>query len=172
FALVSAGTYDGVNFRRGAASSPTFYRELRPISENFEEETLRVNGLDRDRLLRFGELPEKAMTEAAAWVKQVAGSAKPVLVAYPMSFDWLWLYWYFVRYAKQGSPFSHSQCFDVKTAFAVKARLPISRAGRSKLPDALKATRVHTHNALDDAAEQAEIFANILEWEGLHGRDA
>ena len=26
-----------------------------------------------------------------------------------------------------------------------------------------------THNALDDALEQAEIFARVFEWEGLRG---
>jgi len=44
-----------------------------------------------------------------------------VLVAYPLSFDWTWLYWYFVSFSADGSPFNHSGCFDIKTAFAVKA---------------------------------------------------
>jgi hypothetical protein len=166
FALVAAGTFDGVKFRRPSENAASFYRELRPISDLYQREALDVNGMDRDRLLKEGELPEKVMTEAAAWVRQMAGNARPVLVAYPMSFDWLWLYWYLTRFAKQGSPFSHSQCFDIKTAFAVKARIPISRAGRSRLPETLRSMKRHTHQALDDAAEQAEIFANIFEWEG------
>ena len=169
FALVYAGHYDGNVFRRPADYSVTFYRELRPISDCFEPEALAVNGLDRDRLLREGGLPEKVMTDTAAWITQIAGDAKPVLVAYPMSFDWLWLYWYFTKFAKHGSPFSHSSCFDIKTAFAVKSGLPVSSAGRSRLPSHLKSSRKHTHNALDDAAEQAEIFANIVNWEGNRG---
>lgn len=111
------------------------------------------------------------MTEAGGWIRDIAGSAKPVLVAYPLSFDWAWLYWYFVRFGAQGSPFNHSLCFDVKTAFAVKARVPISEAGRSKLLPSLRPERKHTHNALDDAIEQAEIFSNIFKWEGKHGRN-
>jgi hypothetical protein len=169
FALVAAGTFDGIKFRRAPENAVSFYRELRPISDLYQREALAVNGIDRDRLLKEGDLPEQVMTEAAAWVRQMAGNARPVLVAYPMSFDWLWLYWYFTRFARQGSPFSHSQCFDIKTAFAVKARIPISRAGRSRLPEVLRSTKRHTHHALDDAAEQAEIFANILEWEGRNG---
>jgi hypothetical protein len=39
------------------------------------------------------------MTEACRWVKRVAGAAQPVLVAYPLSFDWSWLYWYFMRFS-------------------------------------------------------------------------
>ncbi|MGA2601867.1 MAG: 3'-5' exoribonuclease [Bryobacteraceae bacterium] len=170
FALVYAGSFDGTRFERPREYSRSLYKELRPISENFEPEALRVNGLDRGRLCSEGESPDRAMTEASDWVRENAGRARPVLVAYPLSFDWTWLYWYFVRYSTNGSPFDYSRCFDVKTALAVKARIPISEAGRSSLADALRGKRVHTHHALDDAIEQAEIFANIFEWEGVSGR--
>jgi hypothetical protein len=169
FALVYAGRYDGTTFERPSALDRTFYRELRPISDQFEPEALRVNGLDRERLCREGEAPELAMTSASKWIRSVAGAAQPVLVAYPLSFDWAWLYWYFVRFAEGGSPFDHSRCFDIKTAYAVKARMPIAGAGRSQLPPILRSDRVHTHHALDDAKEQAEIFANVMQWEGRRG---
>lgn len=169
FALVFAGTYDGQRFARPANYDCSFYRELKPISELYQEEALRVNGLDRDRLVRDGQGPELAMTDAAHWVRNVAGGRRPVLVAFPLSFDWTWLYWYFVRFGRDGSPFSHSGCFDLKTAFAVKAGRTISDAGRSKLPVELRSGRKHSHHALDDAIEQAEIFANIVEWGGNSG---
>jgi hypothetical protein len=92
-----------------------------------------------------------------------------VLIAYPLSFDWSWLYWYFTKFSDLGSPFSHSSCFDVKTAFSLKSGLPISASGRSKLFNHLRPQRIHSHHALEDAIEQAEIFANIFEWEGIHG---
>lgn len=169
FALVYAGEFDGERFVRPERLDRSFYRELRPISAEFEQEALDINKLDRNRLVGEGCDPALAMTEAAHWIKQIAGNAKPILVAYPLSFDWAWLYWYFVRFSKVGSPFNHSLCFDVKTAFAVKAKLPISQSGRSQLSSALKSGRRHTHNALDDAREQAEVFANIFEWSGRDG---
>src|SRR6202162_1346300 len=49
FALVYAGSFDGRHFQRPENYSQTLYRELRPISENFEPEALRINGLDRPR---------------------------------------------------------------------------------------------------------------------------
>ena len=164
FALVYAGRFDGKRFAQPAEYDQTFYRELKPISEEFEPEALKVNGLDRGRLFREGEDPAQAMTDAAAWVRRIAGGARPVLVAYPLSFDWTWLYWYFVRFSREGSPFNHSSCFDIKTAYAVKARLPIARAGRNTIDEALQSMRLHTHNALDDAIEQAEIFAKVFRW--------
>ncbi len=164
FALVYAGTFDGKTFKRPKNYDRVFYRELKPISELYETEALRINGLDRNKLSHNGCAPEAAMTEAYSWVCGLAGEAKPVLVAYPLSFDWTWLYWYFVRYSRNGSPFEYSRCFDIKTAIAVKTHVPISEAGRSRLQPDLMSKRVHTHHALDDAIEQAEIFANIFEW--------
>jgi len=167
--LVVAGTFDGRVFSRPPDYGQTFYREIRPISDQFQPDALLVNGLDRDRLLSEGSLPEKAMNEAAEWILNIAGVGRPILVAYPLSFDWSFLYWYFVRFSADGSPFNHSQCFDIKTAFAVKAHIPIASAGRSRLIPSLRPDGAHTHNALDDAIEQAQVFANLFEWKGNHG---
>jgi hypothetical protein len=170
FAIVYAGSFDGRKFRRPENYDRIFYRELKPISDSFQKEALNVNGLDRARLCIEGLAPETAMTEAFHWVNANTGGAKPVLVAYPLSFDWTWLYWYFIQFCKAGSPFDYSRCFDIKTAVAVKAGIPISEAGRSRLDASLSSKRQHTHHAVDDAIEQAEIFANIFEWAGVHER--
>lgn len=164
FALVVAGRYDGHRFERPARLDETYEVELCPISSEYEPDALRVNGLDRDRLIREGSDPIVAMKSAAAWVRERAGNGTPVLVAYPLSFDWTWLYWYFVRFAGD-SPFRHSRCFDLKTAFAVKSGRPLSASGRESLPAELRSDHPHTHRAIDDAIEQAEIFANVFEWE-------
>jgi hypothetical protein len=104
FALVFAGTFDGVRFTPPQNYQQSFYRELRPISADFQVEALRVNGLDRDRLLIEGERPEAAMTEAARWIRGMVGQGKPILVAYPLSFDWSWLYWYFTKFSARVLP--------------------------------------------------------------------
>lgn len=164
FAIVYAGHFDGTVFQRPESYTQTCYTEMCPISNEFDTEAMEVNGLDRNRLINEGVKPVDAMTEAAKWVRKIAGSAVPILVAYPLSFNWLWLYWYFVRFSREGSPFSYSGCYDVKTAFAVKSGRPVTQSGRSSLCTELQSKRVHTHHALDDAKEQAEIFANIFEW--------
>lgn len=170
FALVYAGRYDGATFERSTfAKREIFYCELRPISDEFQVEALEVNGLDRERLKVEGASPSDAMRSASDFVRKVTGErGRPVLVAYPVSFDWTWLYWYFVKFCGE-SPFRHSDCFDLKTAYAVKAREPIARSGRTRILRELRSDRPHSHNALDDAFEQAEIFANLFEWGGLPG---
>ncbi|WP_210243333.1 exonuclease [Mesorhizobium sp. B2-3-15] len=169
FAIVYAGKYDGERFERPSEYNQVFYRELSPISTEFQAEALNVNGLDRDDLVLNGSDPIHSMTEAFEWIKIISGDSYPVLVAYPLSFDWNWLYWYFMRFGRYGSPFDYSRCFDIKTAFAVKSAIPIAEAGRSHLPINLASTKKHTHHAIDDAIEQAEIFANVFEWEGING---
>jgi hypothetical protein len=166
FGLVVAGRFDGETFERLDPAACRFYRELRPISDAYDPETLEVSGLDRRRLVRDGVGPDEAMTDAASWVRETAGAGTPVLVAYPLAFDWSWLYWYFEAFSRSGSPFGFSNCLDIKTAFALRAQRPIARAGRSKLPPEVQASRPHSHHALDDAMEQAEIFANVIEWKG------
>jgi hypothetical protein len=164
FALVYAGTYDGAAYEKPTDWRTRFHAELRPISDEFQADALAVNRLDREHLKRHGEDPASAMTRAADWVRQIAGGRRPILVAYPLSFDWTWLYWYFVRFSRVGSPFNHSACYDMKTAYAVKAHRSIASSGRDQLLPQLRSSHEHTHHPVDDAIEQAEIFAALYDW--------
>ena len=155
----------GGGFTPADPTERTFYRELRPISDSYVPEALAVSGLDRDALCREGADPAAAMTELTDWVTAAAGAGKPIMTAYPAPFDWLFLYWYLIRFTGH-SVFGHSGCFDVKTAYAVKAGVPIGRVGKGAMPRHLHSTRPHTHHALDDAIEQADLFANVLRWSG------
>jgi hypothetical protein len=164
FGLSAVGKYDGEEFERWAGEDRTFYRELRPISEDFQQEALDVNGLDRERLKREGSDPAQAMTEAAKWVREMCPECRPVLVAYPVAFDWAFLYWYFERFAPVGSPFGHSSCLDIRTLYQAVAGTVFDQSGKAAMPDFLQPRAPHTHNALDDALEQGELFSNLLNW--------
>lgn len=164
FGLTVVGSYAGDRLRRVEAGSATFYRELRPISDEFEQEALDVNGLDRNELSISGTDPATAMDEAAAWVLEVANGRRPVLVAYPVAFDWSFLYWYFERFAAGGSPFGFSSCLDIRTLYQAAAGTVHDASGKRSMPSGLLPTVPHTHNALDDALEQGELFANVFEW--------
>src|SRR6266478_6033511 len=113
FAIVYAGSFDGQRSQRPKSYDRAIYKELRPISSQFQEDSLKVKGLYR----------------------------------------------YFIRFFAEGSPFGYSRCFDIKTALSVKGRIPICRAGRARLDPSLGSNRAHSHHAIGDAIEQAEIFA-------------
>lgn len=163
FGFVLAGTFDGVTFAPADLDAPVvFYRELQPISDDFLPAALEISGLDRDRLVADGADPRHAMQAARDWVLEVAGHRRPVLVAYPLSFDWMYLHWYFTRFVEAGSPFSYSQCLDVKTMIATTFGATVDRANKHSLPPELQSARPHTHHAIDDAIEQADLFAKVF----------
>jgi hypothetical protein len=164
FGLVVAATFDGETFAP-RVEGETFYRELKPIGEHYLPEAIAASGLDRDELLRAGAEPAQAMRDAVSWVESVAAGARPVLVGYPVVFDWMFLHWYFVAFCGE-SPFGFSGALDMKTMYQQKAHVPLEVAGRNDLPAELRAARPHTHNALDDAREQGEIFNKLFLWEG------
>ncbi|HEX5556379.1 MAG TPA: 3'-5' exoribonuclease [Gaiellales bacterium] len=164
FGLAIAATFDGATFApRGEGE--TFYRELKPIGDEHVPEAVAASGLDRAELARTGSEPAQALAAAAAWVESVAEGARPVLVGYPVVFDWMFLHWYFVAFCGE-SPFGFSGALDMKTIYQQKAGVQLDAAGRNDLPAELRAARPHTHNALDDAREQAEIFNKLFVWEG------
>lgn len=165
FGLAVTATFNGTTFAPRDPAAATFYRELRPIGEEWLPEAVGASGLDRDALAREGADPQAAMAAAADWVASVSAGAHPVLVGYPVVFDWMFLHWYFVAFAGD-SPFGFSGALDIKTIYQQKAGVTLDEAGRADLPPALRASRPHTHNALDDAVEQAEIFQKLFVWEG------
>jgi hypothetical protein len=166
FGLVVAGRFDGKQFETLLDRPDTFYRELKPISDSFVPEAVAVSSLDRARLSGEGAEPREAMTDARRWVLERAGNDRPVLTGFPLIFDWLFSYWYFERFAVGGSPFDHSAGLDMKTMYQQKAGVTTSESGLRDLPDVLQPAQPHTHNALEDALRQAEIFARLFEWHG------
>lgn len=161
-----AGVQDAAGFTAADPEERTFYRELRPIGEEFVPEALAVSGLDRARLAAEGAEPAVALAEFAAWVREVSAGAQPVVCGYPASYDWTFLYWYLIRFTGS-SPFGHSGCLDMKTLYATKARLPLRAVAKGTMPRELLSRRRHTHHALDDAIEQAELLANLMKWPGV-----
>ncbi|WP_228973552.1 exonuclease [Streptomyces sp. DH12] len=160
-----AGRQDADDYTPADPEAATFYRELRPVANDFVPEALAVSGLDRDRLRIEGADPRSAMREFTAWVRQVSDDAQPVMCGYPASYDWTFLYWYLIRFTG-GSPFGHSGCLDMKTLYATKARVPLRAVAKRRMPRELLSSRRHTHHARDDAIEQAELFSNLMAWEG------
>jgi len=162
--LCVAGTFDGRTYRRNTEDSPSLYLELKPVGRHIDTEALRVNGLNRDLLAETGEAPDKAMEKVSAWLGQTAGDMNPVLVAYPLAFDWPFISWYFNSFGNAPNPFGHSNCLDIRSIYMAKAGTVFGRSGKRNIPSELQPDRAHTHNALDDAREQADLFSNIFEW--------
>jgi len=155
-----------------------FYAEIKPISEQWIGEAFAIGlftgfkGEDleakRAYIVDHGLEPEEAMTAFSDWVAESISRHKArcaVFAAYPLGFDWMWTYWYLVKFSKNGSPFGHSRHIDIKSLYAGKAHATVSRSTKRNIPKAFIPATKHTHMALDDAIEQGELLMNLLAWD-------
>ncbi len=102
--------------------------------------------------------PRDAMADYLAWLKQLPGT--PVFVGYPAAYDFMFVYWYLMRFAGE-SPFSHS-ALDIKTYAMALLGTPYRESSKQHMPRRWFDDRPHTHVALDDALGQGTLFCNML----------
>jgi DNA polymerase III alpha subunit (gram-positive type) len=102
--------------------------------------------------------PKQAISQFLEWVEKQPG--KPVFVGYPAGFDFLFVYWYTKHFFFQ-SPFSFS-ALDIKTYACAMLKLDYRQSTKKNMPQRWFSDKPHTHNALDDAIEQGELFCNML----------
>lgn len=102
--------------------------------------------------------PAIAMKQYSSWLKTLHGEL--VFVGYPAAFDFMWVYWYLMRFVGD-SPFSFS-ALDIKTVAMMLLRQPYQKTTKSMMPKHWFDGLQHTHQALDDAIQQGAMFCNML----------
>lgn len=106
--------------------------------------------------------PKEAIGSFYAWVKEASSvwEATPVFVGYPATFDFLFIYWYLIKFVGS-SPFSFS-ALDIKSFACAKLKTNFRETTKRNMPKQwFKGLPPHTHLALDDAIEQGALFCNI-----------
>jgi hypothetical protein len=103
-------------------------------------------------------LPEDVMPEYVDWLRSLPG--KPVFVAYPASYDFMFMYHYLMQFVGE-SPFSQS-ALDLKTLAMAILGTEFRQAIKRNMPSEWFDPIPHTHIALDDAIEQGALFCNML----------
>lgn len=104
------------------------------------------------------QAPEEVMPRYVEWIKGLGG--KPVFVGYPVAFDFMFVYWYLIRFAGS-SPFSHS-ALDMKTYAMALLGTDYRDSTKRNMPRHWFDDLPHTHVALDDAIGQGHLFCNML----------
>lgn len=103
--------------------------------------------------------PAEVLPAYVRWIKGLGGV--PVFVAYPLGFDFTFVYWYLIRFAGE-SPFSFSG-LDIKTFAMALLRSGYRDATKRNMPRRWFEPKLqHSHVALDDAIEQGALFCNML----------
>jgi hypothetical protein len=104
--------------------------------------------------------PAQAMQQFRAWLGALPG--KPVFVGFPATYDFMFAYWYLVRFTGFPVPFGF-QGLDIKTAAMMKLKLPFRETAKRVMPKRwFEGMNKHTHKALDDAIGQGILFINLM----------
>jgi hypothetical protein len=106
------------------------------------------------------EDPAVVMPRFVDWVKSLPG--KPVLAGYPITYDFLFVYWYTVKFTGFPAPFGFSG-LDIKTLAMDRLGCNFREATKRKMPKSwFLGSPPHTHQALDDAIGQGVLLMNLL----------
>ncbi len=139
----------------------TFYVELKPDRDLVDRQALKVSGLDIEQLKIDGVDPARAMGEFARWANLArAAAGPPIFVAYNAPFDWMFVQAYFQRYDVE-NPFGHS-ALDMKALAMGLLNIRWSETGMQHVSERLESPVTLSHNALQDAQDQAYLFQRIL----------
>ena len=95
---------------------------LARMAEESDADALLVTGQAWEAARTDPEPPADALRRYVEWVKGLPG--RPVFVAYPAGFDFLFVYWYLIRFAGE-SPFSFSAWLSF-SASSVRCLTPSS----------------------------------------------
>jgi hypothetical protein len=146
----------------------TFYRELRPSSEEWLERNKKFcddHNLDRGRLCEEGIEPKQAMEELAEWDAELRArhsKSSSVLSAFNASFDFPWIDLEMKR-AKVPSPYGEAG-YCIKS-LAAALQLPMydwGKTSKKQLPEDILPEGDLTHNALEDAIYQQKLHFALI----------
>jgi DNA polymerase III epsilon subunit-like protein len=125
----------------------TFYGKLKPISDRFDPEALKVSGFTRKETLAFDD-PKQVMLEFEEWIKNVS-VGRPIFISDNNGFDWMFICWYFHHFTG-GNPFG----FSSQNLGSLYKGLVKNTTKNFKH---LRKTK-HTHHPVDDAKGNAEAL--------------
>lgn len=138
----------------------TFYVEFKPLNDKSVPAAMKVVGRTLQDFARIGRDPKDAMAAFRDWLDSVAKAATPVFVGFNATFDWTFVNFYFHQYLGE-NPFGIGG-IDIKSYYMGLSGGTWEDTRSSRIPAELKdSSRRHTHNALDDAIEQAALFRRM-----------
>jgi hypothetical protein len=130
----------------------TFYGRLKPISERWLPDALRVSGFSREQALTFDE-PGLVMERFAAWLASLRAK-RLVFVSDNNGYDWQFINWYFHHFLNE-NPFGFS---SQNLGSLYKGLVKDTFASFKHLR-----RTAHTHHPVDDARGNAEALLHMKE---------
>ena len=134
-----------------------FSCKLKPITQAFDPKALEVTGLSLVELAKTGLDPAEAMKRFADWLNSVVGTdGAAVFVGLNAPFDWSFVNYYFHRFLGENA-FGFT-ALDIKALYMGATGCTWRDTRSSKIAERLEPKTTGTHDALEDARYQAELF--------------
>ncbi len=163
--LVSIGACVVGDVKTPARKTPEFYMELAPHGGLWNDEAGAVHGLTQEHLREFGVDPKIVITKFVDWVMEVAGDTRPVFGSWS-TFDWMWMGYYLEKFGKRYTyPFGPSSLEFKSYYLGLTKGTEWRTTAKGRMPKEDLSGK-HTHNALADAIEQAEM---VEKWQAKYG---
>lgn len=138
------------------ALNRAFYGRLKPISDKWIPDALKVSGFTREETLKFDD-PATVMIKFRDWLKENSKD-RPMFISDNNGYDWQFINWYFHHFVGD-NPFGHS---STNLGSLYKGLTKDTFANFKHL----RKTE-HTHNPIDDAKGNAEALLHMKESMGL-----
>ncbi|MBD2494434.1 3'-5' exoribonuclease domain-containing protein [Nostoc sp. FACHB-280] len=103
--------------------------------------------------------PASVMQAYYTWLKALPG--KPIFVAYPAAYDFMFVYWYLLKFVGE-SPFKHS-ALDIRSYAMAFLQKNYTDSGKENFPSEWLEESPLSHIALEDAIQQGKLFCNLLQ---------
>lgn len=139
-------------------TAPRFYGKLRPISEKWDPEALKITKRTREETLMFDD-PVQVLRNFELFVQTNNVGKRPLMISDNNGYDYMFLTWYMYHFLGR-SPFRHTSLNlgslykgMTKTVFANFKPLRVTK---------------HTHNPIDDAMGNAEALVHMKNILGLN----
>jgi hypothetical protein len=134
----------------------TFRAKLRPISERWEPDALKVSGFSREQTLAFDD-PREAMLGFDAWLK-VNARERVLFISDNNGFDWQFVNWYFHHFlGRNPFGFSSTNLGSLYKGLVKDMHQTFKHLRRT----------AHTHDPVDDAMGNAEALLHMRDVLGL-----
>lgn len=153
------GDYSMVCFGAIVVDPPlnkTFYGRLKPISEKWNPDALKIAGFSRQETLAFDD-PTTVMDTFDAWIRDVS-RGRPLFISDNNGFDWQFINWYFHHFLGS-NPFGFSSA-NLGSLYKGVVRDTYSNFRHLRKTE-------HTHHPVDDARGNAEALLQIRDRYGL-----
>jgi hypothetical protein len=130
----------------------TFYGQIKPISDSYNPEALKISGFSREEHIKFDE-PTIVMNNFAIWLKENSVS-NPILISDNNGYDASWINYYFLKFYGS-NPFGWSSR-RIGDLFCGAEQNLYYRWKKYRKTS-------HSHNPVDDAKGNAEALLYFFE---------